>query len=215
MKTFTISAVFALPFLTTAFPTSLISRDQAAVTINGFGLSTTTITAADLKSVAPSTASCSGSTTGQCVTADQAAPAIADSFKKWGIVSFGSQAAIISTILFESNNFQSNVGIGANASPGKGTRNMQSADNNAKYAQAVGVTGSTPDDIVSALNKDVNLSFGSAAWFLATQCSMSIRDQLHGQETAGFSAYITQCVNTGDLEKRTAIWNQLLALKKW
>ncbi|KAF2238077.1 hypothetical protein EV356DRAFT_564273 [Viridothelium virens] len=200
MKSFMMNALLTLPLLAVALPTPSIAGPGE-------------ITAEDIIKVAPATASCAGRGP-QCVTAYQAAPAIANSFEKYGIVSFGSQAAVVSTILYESSNFEYDSPIDPVA--GKGTRNMQSAEFNEKYASALGLAST--GDTVALLNQDLDTSFGSAAWYLSSQrgpCPMSMRDEMHALNSAGYESYVINCLATGELADREQIWNSLLALKQW
>ena len=216
-----INTLLVLPLLAAALPKrqetgQLVHRTPECQPINhSSNTHTGQLTAADIIKVAPQTASCSGRGA-QCVTAAQAAPAIANSFKKYGIVSFGSQAAVLSTILYESDNFAYDAPV--SPVPGKGTRNMQSAEYNGQYASAVGIAGAgseATDDTVVALNKDLDTSFGSGAWFLAANCPMSVRDQMHAQQAEGYQNYVEQCLGTSEISDRAQIWNSLLALKQW
>ncbi|KAI9663655.1 MAG: hypothetical protein M1821_007145 [Bathelium mastoideum] len=223
MRTSIAGALLALPLLAAALPATLnpgqsttnnpAARKAAAMSNI---LHSGTITAEDIIKVAPATASCAGRGS-QCVTAAQAAPAIANSFKKWGIISFGSQAAVVSTLLYESGNFEYDTPVLPTS--GKGTRDMQSAAFNAEYAAAVGLSTTSEDvatdEVVAALNKDLDTSFGSGAWLLSAHCPMSIRDQMHAQESAGYQNYVEQCLDTSELAERQQIWDSLLALKQW
>ena len=217
MKASIIGTIGVLPLLATAFPTSAgpgepVRNKRLGRQIHNANAQSGTITAEDIIKVAPVTASCAGRGS-ECVTAHQAAPAIAASFKKWGIISFGSQAAVVSTMLYESGNFEYDTPI--SPVPGKGTRNMQSAEYNEKYAQALGIANAGPDDVVTTLNQNVDTSFGSGAWFLASQCPMTTRDQMHAQEAEGYANYVQSCLGTSELTARQQIWDALLALKHW
>ena len=220
MKTSFTSILFTLPFLAAAWPApanpgqSCVNEPASPSLTNDI---VGTITAEDIIKVAPVTASCDGRGN-ECITAHQAAPALAKSFQKWGITSFGSQAAVVSTILYESGNFEYDTPI----SPvvGKGTRNMQSGVYNGKYAAALGLStssGPATDQTVALLNQDIDNSFGSGAWFLAQpeNCAMDIRDQMHNQEAAGYQKYVAKCLVTTEFGDRQKIWDALLALKKW
>lgn len=109
---------------------------------------------------------------------------------------------------FESGDFKYNTPI--NPVPGKGTRNMQSAEYNAKYAAQIpdlsnkvaGAHGS-PDEIVHLLTANDWYDFGSGAWFLATQCSPAVRAALQKGDIPGWTKYI-EIVGTTVTEKRQA-----------
>lgn len=58
-------------------------------------------------------------------------------------------------------------------------------------------------------------SFGSAAWFLKTQCDSSIEDDLAAGTEAGWTSYLEECVGTTVTDERTAGWKKVIALGKW
>lgn len=58
-------------------------------------------------------------------------------------------------------------------------------------------------------------SFGSAAWFLKTQCDSSILDGLSSGSEAGWTSYLEQCVGSSVSDERTAVWKKAIALGKW
>ena len=71
---------------------------------------------ATLEAVAPSAKSCEGAPIiNQCRTASQAAGLIAQSFQTYGIATVNEQAALISLMAFESDEFKYNTNI----SPGR------------------------------------------------------------------------------------------------
>ncbi|TKA22525.1 hypothetical protein B0A50_08065 [Salinomyces thailandicus] len=187
----------------------------------------TTISAADILKIAPTTASCAKPPApGECRAADQAAPYIAISFANFGITAFPEQAALLALMLYESDAFKYNrnhfPGI-----PGQGTRNMQSPEYNTKYANYLstvckncGITATAiqqaeaqgPAAVLELVNTD-EWSFGSAAWFLATQCDDSVRQQLATGTQAGWEAYLSECVGTTVSEGRNELWSAAIALK--
>jgi hypothetical protein len=188
------------------------------------------ITAADLIKLAPDTASCAGAAyADECRTADTAAPAIAISFTNFGVSSFGAQAALVAIMLFESGDFKYNKNhFPAPGRPGQGTRNMQSPEFNEKYAEYMtgcAPCGFTTEGVEKAksegpaavleLVSDDEWSFGSAAWFLRTQCDASIEDGLASGTEAGFKSYIEDCVGTTLTDDRIAGWQKVMALKQW
>ncbi|SMQ46610.1 unnamed protein product [Zymoseptoria tritici ST99CH_3D7] len=190
----------------------------------------TAITAADLIRIAADTESCTEATyADECRTASAAAPAIAISFTNFAISSFGAQAALVAIMLFESGDFKYNKNhFPAPGRPGQGTRNMQSADFNEKYAEYLSIVctncGITPADVEKAkgegpaavleLVSSDQWSFGSAAWFLRTQCDATIEDGLAAGTEAGFKSYIEDCVGTTLTDDRIAGWQKVMALKQ-
>ncbi|WPH00108.1 Hypothetical protein R9X50_00293100 [Acrodontium crateriforme] len=187
-----------------------------------------TVTAADIQKVDPKTASCDNSpAAGECRTAEQAAPYIAISYQNFGITSFGEQAALLALMLYESGDFKYAINHFPGV-PGQGTRNMQSPAYNLKYAEWLstvcmncGITSAAisqaqaqgPAAVLALVNTD-EWSFGSAAWYLATQCSADIRSGLSQGTQAGWEAYL-QCVGTAANDERNALWSAAVALKQW
>lgn len=188
------------------------------------------ISAADLIKIAPSTASCDGAPAnapGECRTAAQAAPYIGISFTNFGITSFNTQAALVALMLYESGSFKyaKNHFPGV---PGQGTRNMQSPAFNLKYAQWLSTTckdcGLTtqmveeakakgPEAVLELVNSD-EWSFGSAAWFLTTQCAPNVRPALAKGDETGWEAYMG-CIGTSVTDDRMKIWKSAIALGAW
>ncbi len=188
-----------------------------------------TITAADIIKVAPQTRSCTNSPApDECRTANQAAPYIAVSLTNFGITSFGSQAALLALMLYESGNFKYAINHFPGV-PGQGTRNMQSPEYNLRYAQwLAGVCqncGITQAEVAAAETKGpatlldlVNNNewgFGSAAWFLSTQCDHRVQKGLATGSQQGWEQYLSDCVGTPVTDDRTAIWKKIIALKGW
>ncbi|KAF2467547.1 uncharacterized protein BDR25DRAFT_292003 [Lindgomyces ingoldianus] len=175
-----------------------------------------TLTADTIIAIAPLTASCVNAPAdapGECRTAAQAAGPIAKSFTKYGIDSAGEQAALIALMLFESGNFKYNKNhYPAPGRPGQGTRNMQLPGLNLQYAASLfgAATVQEAGDATAVLNLvgGDDESFGSAAWFLKTQCSQTIREGLASKADplTGWQNYLTGCVGTTLDPQRTEIW---------
>ncbi|KAK4631363.1 hypothetical protein CLAFUW4_02426 [Fulvia fulva] len=180
-----------------------------------------TITPQSLITLAPSTSSCaSASYPDECRTASIAAPAIAASFKQFKLNTFGAQAAAVAIQLFESGNFQySKNHFPAPGRPGQGTRNMQSPAFNEKYAEYLatvpgsGITeeqveaakAKGPADVLELVNGD-RWGFGSAAWFIGTQCSEDVRKGLDLGTQVGFERGLTECAGTEVTADRISGW---------
>ena len=173
------------------------------------------ITISKLEAIVPSSLSCSGAPyPTECRTASEALPHILQSFKSYDVTSAGAQAAILSTIAFESGDFkyQKNYFPG---NPGQGTRNMQSAAFNLEYAQSIAslsnritdAEAAGPNGIRDLLITSDDWDFGSAAWFLTTQCGEDVKDQLAQGGDAGFSAYLG-CIGTTETEERQEYWSR-------
>ena len=160
----------------------------------------------------------------QCRTAGQVASAIDTSFTQYGVTSPGEMAAIISLVAFETEDFRYNINISPGR-PGQGTRNMQLATFNLLYAQSIPAlngalaaitTGTLSSDLSSAqqnairdlLTAEDSLDFGSAAWFLSSQCSGSVRARLQKNDQDGWEAYMTDCVGTEPSDDRLVYWER-------
>lgn len=201
----------------------------ASTTIASPLIPTKRISAADIMKIAPETSSCAnGPAPGECRTATQAAPYVAISFSNFGITDFNSQAALLSLMLYETANFKYAINHFPGV-PGQGTRNMQSPEFNLEYAKWLSTIctncGITPNQVAAAeaqgpvaVLKLVNTDewgFGSAAWFLSTQCDAPVKEGLKAGTQAGWEAYLTSCIGTTVTADRTAIWTKALALKGW
>jgi len=187
------------------------------------------ITAVDLITISSATSSCANAPeAGECRTADEAAPYIAISFTNFGITSFGEQAALVALMLYESGDFKyaQNHFPGV---PGQGTRNMMSPTYVAKYlgwlstvctncgitaAQVQEATAQGPAAVLDLVNTD-EYGFGSAAWFLATQCDEGVRQGLAAGTQSGWETYLSQCVGTSADGKRNELWSATMALGQW
>lgn len=193
----------------------------------------TTISAADILRIDPSTSSaCApGLYASECRTAVEAAPLIAESFANFSITTFGEQAALVAEMMFESGSFKYAINhFPSPGTPGQGTRNMQTPNYNVLYAQWLstvctncGITAAQvqqattagPDAVLSLVNTD-QWSFSSAAWFLVTQCPEDVRKQLATGTLAGWQAYMgPECVHAGDVPQRDQLWKAINALGQW
>ncbi|KAF3932565.1 hypothetical protein ABW20_dc0105291 [Dactylellina cionopaga] len=201
-------------------PVSEIVPSPAPVPDSGSPIS---VTEDIIVGIAPDTASCANrdSFAGECRTAKQAAPFIAQSFSKYKIETVGEAAAILSIMLYESGGFQYNRNhFPEPGRPGQGTKAMLMPNFIVAYAQTFGSTDSIApklnagnindqsDDIknkVLALVQGDDKTFGSAAWFYATNCSDSIKAGLRQSPVtiAAWQQYIEKCVVTG-VEDRQA-----------
>ena len=178
-----------------------------------------TLTAEQIQSIAPGTANCPGDNTQwtyECRTAAQAAPHIEKSFEDYKIVSPGEKAAVLSLMLYESAEFKYNRNHFPGV-PGQGTRNMQSPDYNAQYAQAIFSSekvqkAQSKGGVVGVLNalRPAQYSFASAAWFLTSQCSQEVRQGLQSGTQEGWASYISTCVGTTVNSQRLSYWQKSL-----
>lgn len=169
-----------------------------------------------VKEIAPESESCQAG--GECRTAEQAAPFIEASLKKYSITHPNVQAAIIALMAFESVNFEykHNVTPGR---PGQGTANMQMATYNLMYANSlpevktkVAAAGYTSVDAMTDAQLNEMLgwvtvdeyNFGTGAWYLTTQCPATIREALIADIDTGFATYMSDCVGVEVTDERTA-----------
>ncbi|OKL56820.1 hypothetical protein UA08_07963 [Talaromyces atroroseus] len=171
------------------------------------------ITTDQILSIAPNSSTCANPpAVGECATAEQAAPAISASFSTYSVDSRAEQAALVALMAFETLDFRYN----RNHFPGvagQGTRNMQSPTYNDKYAASIpalseqyaSATGNVTA-ILDLLVADDSYDFGSAAWFLTTQCSDSVRAELQQGSESGWEGYITSCVGTTVTDERKDYW---------
>ncbi|KAF3490744.1 uncharacterized protein GIQ15_00261 [Arthroderma uncinatum] len=173
-----------------------------------------------LKNIAPGSAAepcvSAPKAEGQCRSASQAAEPLIHSFEKYKITSKPEMAAIISLIALESGEFkyQKNVFPGR---PGQGTRNMQMPNFNALYAQSlsglaamIGPKFTNVDAVLGLLLSNDDYDFGSAAWFLTTQCTPAVRTALQSGSEDGWSKYLTECIGTTVTEERKGYWKKAM-----
>lgn len=197
----------ALPFLSMAAPGGISLRSS--------------LTVSQLVSIAPTSVTCGGAPyPSECRTASQALPHIVQAFNTYQINSASMQAAILSTIAYESGDFkyQKNYFPG---NPGQGTRNMQSLAFNLQYARSIPALSSRlsevesvgPNGVRDLLITNDDWDFGSAAWFLVTQCGQEVLTALGRGDNEGFSAYLG-CVGTDMNEVREAYWQRAITALK-
>jgi hypothetical protein len=182
--------------LTLAFLSGLASTNALALPKNTFHIGSLDARKAgdqavdQLLQLAPASASCDGApVTGECRTAAQAAPFLIQAFKDYKIYNPNEMAMILSLIAFESADFKYNTGLPLKGEttppPGKGTRSLQSAENNLKYARSIPALApkvaaiTTETDIaklspeqknaVRALVLPDEYSWASAMWYYTTE----------------------------------------------
>jgi hypothetical protein len=133
-------------------------------------------------------------------------------------------SALLSLIAYETANFQYNTNhFPAPGRAGQGTRNMQMAQYNLLYARSIASLGDQVDAITTAdgvdgLSDDAlnairalvlpdEYSWGSAAWFLDSQCGDGVRSGLQTGGEAGWEGYLA-CVGTEATDDRKAVWER-------
>ena len=187
------------------------------------------LTTSDITTIAPGSANCTGAPYPvECATASDAAPWINLAFHVFDIHAFGTQAALLSLMLYESGSLKYNINHYPGV-PGQGTRNMQSPAFNLKYARWLAAnimnSGISPQQVdeaeeegpvqMLALVNGERWGSASAAWFLATQCNEEISQGLATLTEEGWNTYLTDCIATTVTEDRTAIWKRTIALGEW
>jgi hypothetical protein len=186
--------------------------------------------AAAIQAIMPTSKSCADAKfPDECRTAEQAAPFIS---KACADLSTGECAATVALMGLESveMKFKHNVSPGR---PGQGTANMMMADVGLaptpgksyecifaddtprqftlQYATdlfgADQVNGKSPDNVLAMVTVDEH-NFGSAAWFLKTECTADVRTALETGTNDGWIAY-NKCIGVdGSLEERMAYWTR-------
>ena len=93
---------------------------------------------------------------------------------------------------------------------------MQSLHYNLLYASSIPalttpltiIPASVPNAVRALLLAEDSYDFGSAAWFLTTQCGAGVRSALQTGGRQGWEAYVSGCVGTTVTEARTAYWER-------
>ncbi|KXG51236.1 uncharacterized protein PGRI_068080 [Penicillium griseofulvum] len=204
LQTLLLSLTLTLTIQTTAtpIPFSLFTRDNA-------------LTESQLIAIAPTSKSCTDAPAeGECATAKQAAKYTSQAFDTYKVTSKAEQAAIISTMAFESGGFKYNKNHFPGVA-GQGTRNMQSPAYNKKYASSLPElkdklpsVSNSPAELLDLLRNDPVTDFGSGAWFLTTQCSKEVRAALADGSEMGWQRFISDCVGTSVTDERKAYWER-------
>jgi hypothetical protein len=94
---------------------------------------------------------------------------------------------------------------------------MQSPTYNQKYASSIqalseqynSVSGNV-SAVLDLLLSDEDYDFGSAAWFLTSQCTSDVRSALQSGSESGWQSYLTQCVGTTVTDERKAYWTRAI-----
>lgn len=94
---------------------------------------------------------------------------------------------------------------------------MQSAAYNLKYAQSIpelarelpAAQAAGAENVTSLLISYANYDFGSAAWFLTSQCDAGVVSGLAKPGTAVFNAYLG-CIGTSPSDQRTQYYTKAL-----
>ncbi|KAJ5254101.1 hypothetical protein N7524_011281 [Penicillium chrysogenum] len=204
LQTLILSVTLTLTIQTTAtpIPISLFTRDTA-------------LTESQLITIAPSSKSCANAPAeGECATAKQAAKFTSQSFNTYKVTSKAEQAAIVSLMAFETEDFKYNKNHFPGVA-GQGTRNMQSPAYNKKYASSLPElkdklpsVSNSPEELLDLLRSDSATDFGSGAWFLTTQCSKDVRTALADGSETGWQRFISDCVGTSVTDERKEYWER-------
>ncbi|KAK2778759.1 hypothetical protein FQN53_001656 [Emmonsiellopsis sp. PD_33] len=217
----------SLPLLTTAQCTT--TTTQPSSNPPSYPNPSTTALIHALTHIAPRSARepCTDDTaahaTGECRSARQAAPPIQASFERYGISSAAERAALVSLMAMESGEFvYARNHFPAPGVEGKGTRNMQSPTYNTLYAKSIPALSDPlgkidPDDVGAILDlllSNDEYDFGSAAWFLTSQCTPEVRKGLQSGSKEGWEGYLTGCVGTTVTEVREGYWRKAMEVFK-
>jgi hypothetical protein len=210
-KNFLFATAIALAAFAAPIPEDCLDEEVDAVS------TTSALTAAQLTAISPKTASCAGADfPDECADATQAATALNKAFETYQITSPGEQAAIVAYELFESGDFKYKKNHFPGR-PGQGTRMMAMPPYVKLYATAVAGADAVAqaeaaggdaglNAVLALVNSDDEKSFGSAAWFVSTQCSQAIRAGLDAETEDGWHNFLSQCVGTGVDPTRDPAW---------
>lgn len=172
---------------------------------------------AQLVAIAPTSTSCDNAPSpGECVTAAQAVGPLVASFAQYGVSTAAEQAALLSWMAFESGDFKYNHNVFPGV-PGQGTRAMLSPAFVQMYAASIpalaapaAALASNPAAVLALVQPD-QYSFAAAAWFLTAVCQPDVRAQLQTGSPAGWTAWVTGCVQTTVTPARQAYWERAVA----
>lgn len=176
------------------------------------------LTVSSLLAIAPASNTCAGATHSlECKTAQEALAPILASFATYKITDPAIQAAVVSTIAMESGDFKYAHHYFPSSVPGQGTRNMQSAAYNLEYAQSIpdlagkleAAQAAGPEHILDLLTSNSDYDFGSAAWYLTSQCDKGVVSGLSKAGTAAFDAYLG-CIGATGSAQRTEYYTTAL-----
>lgn len=200
-----LGTALALPAAPTATDCTMTQAQTSGAHPSGIKL-----TPEMLLRIVPKAASCAGAPiASECRTAEQAAPHIIESFNKYAITHPEVQAALISLMAYETGDFKYGVNhYPAPGVPGQGTRNMQSPKFNFMYAKSLGLGAAvtaSPQILMQSLTQD-KYSWGSAAWFVTSQCPYKIRQDMWTGGQAAWEKYLKDCVGTTVNDQRKAYW---------
>lgn len=192
-------ATTTLVLPTTAIPLSLHVRTTGPVQ--------------QIIAVAPTSASCANApVASECATASQALSPILAGFAKYNIATAAEQAALLSWMAFESDDFKYNINHFP-GTPGQGTRCMMSPTFVKEYVSSLSelqsnlTTATTPAEILALVEGD-EYSFASASWFYSTQCSSTDKTALQTGTDHAWQGWITGCVQTTVTDARQQYWER-------
>jgi hypothetical protein len=58
---------------------------------------------------------------------------------------------------------------------------------------------------------DDKYDFASAAWFMTTQCTQTVRRGLQGGTASGWQNFLSECVGVSATDDRTAYWTKAIS----
>lgn len=160
----------------------------------------------------------------ECATADHVALAMLNAVAGKDLTAH-EIGAITALMAFETADFRYNINHFPSHVPGKGTRNMQSAEFNLEYARSIpdlagqlaaittaptaaGLPGAVLDKVLDLVAND-KYTWGSAGWYLKTKCPVPARFSLQTGTQQGFIDYMT-CVGVDNPKDpdRMAYWTR-------
>ncbi|KAK1636583.1 hypothetical protein BDP81DRAFT_394252 [Colletotrichum phormii] len=218
-----LTTLLPLSLLATASLANPILPPRAAADDANTTLNATSIIA----QTAPKSTSCDGVTSfpEECATASHVASYLPQAFQKYAIYSKGEMAAVLSLMAFETGDFRYNRNhFPSPGRPGQGTRNLQMAGYNLMYALSIPELASKATEIAGGVTDGNSLTddkkneildlvlpddytWGSAAWFLATQCDDDVKENLAAGTVKGFTLYM-DCIGTSGTDDRVEYWSR-------
>ncbi|KXX79766.1 hypothetical protein MMYC01_202809 [Madurella mycetomatis] len=154
--------------------------------------------------IMPSSNTCDGATLpDDCRTAEQAAPFVSEACADF---SDGETAAMLALMGLESVDFKYKHNL-SNGNPGQDCLVQYIKQYATSIFGAEKVEGKSPAEVLDMVTPD-EYNFGSAAWFLETQCDSGVREGLEGGTDAAWNAYM-DCVGVdGADSNRMEYWNR-------
>ncbi|CAL3966934.1 unnamed protein product [Diplocarpon coronariae] len=170
-----------------------------------------------LLAIAPASRTCAGAPVpAECRTNVQAAPFLAAAMAAYHVDAAAEIAAVLSVVAFETGDFKYNTNVDPGR-PGQGTRNMQLASSNLRYAASIPDLAAELRAITTAASTD-GLSNDTLNAIRAlvlpdeyAWASPRVRAALQAGGQAGFEAYMG-CLGVTATPDRLAYWTRATAV---